>query len=191
MYEVWKTANLNNASQLITTVNHDIEKMPADIGQIDAIDIVERGTVVDFGCGVGRNTFYLAEVCGTVLGFDFPNMLEMLRNRPAWKTHSNIKLFSVWSELAQLDFDTVYCCISLQHLCTKDIQYYIGEFAKKAKNLYVHGRDFNDHDGDNVWKIIAESNLWQIDSTFGAKDTLEGLFNAVRYTHSFTKWMIK
>ena len=189
MYEVWKTANLSNASQLITTVNGDIEKMPVEPNLINAISSEDSTVVVDFGCGVGRNTFYLSTICDQVYGFDFPNMLEMFRNRPVWKNHTNIKLFSDWQELSALDYNTVYCCISLQHLCTKDILYYAEEFTKKAKSLYVHGRDYNDCDNDKVCDILA--NFWKIDTIFGPQTTLEELRNLPRESHYFVKWAVK
>ena len=189
MYDVWKTVTLNNASQLITTIDHDIEKMAVDVGQMNTIAVEDRGTVVDFGCGVGRNIFYLSKICNKVYGFDFPNMLEMLQNRSVWKKYSNIELFSDWKKLSQLDYNTVYCCISLQHLCTKDILYYVGEFARKAKKLYVHGRDFNDYDNDKVCDIV--SNFWEIDTIFGIQNTLEELHNLPRDTHYFVKWSVK
>ena len=189
MYEPWKTANLKNASQLITTINHDIEKMPADTSQMDAFAAEDRGTVLDFACGVGRNTFYLAEICKQVYGFDFSNMLTMLKNRPAWKEHSNIEVFSDWKDLDALNYDTVYCCIALQHLCTKDMLFYLEEFSKKAKSLYVHGRDFNDHDNEKVCDIV--STFWKIDTAFGPRKTLEELRALPRDTHYFVKWVAK
>ena len=186
MYEVWKTVTSNNASQLITGINHDIENMAVDVGQMEAIAVEDRGTVLDFGCGVGRNIFYISKICNQVYGFDFPNMLQMLQKRPKWEECSNIELFSDWKKLTVLNYDTVYCCISLQHFCTKDILYYVEEFAKKAKILYVHGRDFNDHDNDKVCDVVSK--FWKIDTIFGPQNTLAELHNLPRDTHYFVKW---
>ena len=189
MYEPWKTANLHNASQLITTINHDIEKMAVDTPQMDTFPPEDRGTVLDFACGVGRNTFYLAKICKQVYGFDFPNMINMLQGRSAWKEYSNIEVFSEWKDLDSLSYDTVYCCIALQHLCTKDMLFYLEQFAKKAKSLYVHGRDFNDHDRDKVCDIVSK--FWKIGTIFGPQTTLEELRALPKDTHYFVKWVVK
>jgi hypothetical protein len=188
MYDVWRTVNKNNASKLIIDNYGDIEAMAVDVGQMDWIDKEDRGIVVDFACGVGRNTLYLASICDEVYGFDFPNMLEMLKTRPNYKEHSNITLFDDWQALSAKGYDTVYCCIALQHLCSKDLLYYAEEFSKHARSLYVHGRDFNDHDNEKIFDLL--SNYWKVDKICGPY-TAEQLSNLPRDTHYYVKWVVK
>lgn len=188
MYECWKNANKSNASKLITTADVDIEEMIPNKDLMNWIDVEDRGTVIDFGCGVGRNTFYLADICNKVHGFDFPNMLTMLKDRPMYTEYSNIGLYDDWKVLSEKDYDTVFCCISLQHFCSKDVLFYTKEFTRKAKSLYVHGRDFNDYNNDKMFELL--STYWKVDKIFG-NTTLEQLSVLPRHRHFYAKWVVK
>ena len=64
------------------------EKVPLDVAQ--KLDIRSTDTVLDVGCGMGLNLFYLAEKVSTVTGCDHENVIERLREKA--KSFDNVSL---------------------------------------------------------------------------------------------------
>lgn len=187
MYDVWKKVDERNASQLILGHKYDspIENMNPDSHLVDWIDKEDRGFVVDFGCGVGRNTFYLADVCKLVYAYDFPNMLNMLIERSEFKERENIEVYIDWEELRINPIDAVFCCITLQHLCTQDLRYKLYEFALLSDVIYVHGRNHNDYDKDNMFELLSEN--WVMVKEFGGAP-VEKVKKYGPDVHYYAKW---
>lgn len=70
----WRGADERNAKELILDDYETGGFIPSSF-----IKMIDKNvlTVLDFGCGIGRNLIALAEGRRYVHGFDFPNMIAM------------------------------------------------------------------------------------------------------------------
>ena len=68
-------------------------------------------TVLDFGCGLGRNFPYLTSIAREVVGFDLPPMIERCRTVG---THPVACLTSDWPEVLTRRFDLIVATLVLQ-----------------------------------------------------------------------------
>lgn len=100
------------------------------------------GTVMDFGCGVGRLTQALNEYFANTLGIDISySMVESAQNynkygeRCQYKVNTEADLKLIESE--SLDF--IYSNITLQHSPPEAIRCYVAEFVRTLKpGGYAH-----------------------------------------------------
>ncbi len=95
---------------------------------------VRRGRALDFGCGVGRITFPLAQHFDEVVGVDISSaMLDFARTRDrTGKCRFVVNSTPDLSLFADDLFDFVYCRLVLQHVEARYIPGYIREFIRVA-----------------------------------------------------------
>jgi len=121
--------------------------------------------VLDFGCGICRNTGYLSIQYPhwKVYGYDNENMLKHAADFCKQKysldlsKQSNLILTSNWEQLKPQKFDVIFAFLVFQHIYEKDINSYLKDISQMTKKLVVFGRRFNDDMVDNKYK-----NTWQI-----------------------------
>jgi len=124
-------------------------------------------TILDFGCGVGRNTFGMAShsPTWTVTGYDNADMLSHCEEY--YKLHysppipPNVHFSSDWEVVKTQKFDNIVCCLVLQHIYEDALSQYIADFKNMTKNLMVAGRRINDdpNKGRSTWTILQENGL--------------------------------
>jgi SAM-dependent methyltransferase len=112
-------------------------------------------TVLDFGCGLGRNFPYLSSIAHAVTGFDLPPMIERCRA----VTPVAIELTSDWSSLASRRFDLVFASLVLQHIEPNAGAAFLQDFAGMSDAIYVITRADSDF-GTNVLDDIAALDLF-------------------------------
>ena len=89
--------------------------------------------VLDFGCGFGRNTFYLASENKkwTVVGYDNDAMLHKTQEYSDLHypdtQFDNIQFNSDWNQIKTQTFDWIICWLVLQHIYVKDLKVYLKE----------------------------------------------------------------
>jgi SAM-dependent methyltransferase len=110
------------------------------------------GTILDFGCGLGRNFPYLASVATTVVGYDLPAMIARCR---ALATERIARLDDDWTALRRESFDLVYASLVLQHVETDACRAYLADFARMAPAVYLLTRTDSDF-GANVLDLVEE-----------------------------------
>ena len=99
------------------TPNAEIRGLEPLVGVIQSSCLARhghRGTVVDFGCGLGRNLPYLRARFDRVVGFDLPEMATKLRADPAAAGYD-----AIHDERAALlaePVDVVYDSVVWQHI---------------------------------------------------------------------------
>lgn len=165
-WQATESMSLDSIVNLIVTGKTAKEAKPDSWIFTTIGDSTESLRVLDFGCGVGRNTFAMANYAPMwqVHGYDNEQML--LRAREYYSLHytgsypSNIYFSDNWNLIKSYHFDTILCNLVLQHIMEQDIATYVKDFKPMADRLVVTGRRFNDDkDGRSTWTILAEQGL--------------------------------
>lgn len=115
-------------------------------------------SVLDFGCGVGRNFPYLKSIASQVVGFDLEPMIARCR---ALATETVDRLTSDWEDVSRRRFDLVFASLVLQHIDTDTCRGYLKDFAQMAPAIYLLTRLQSDF-GLNVLGMVAESGLFEV-----------------------------
>lgn len=160
------------------TINSDIWLVPV-IG-----DKSKSLSVLDFGCGVGRNIFDFSINCANwrFYGYDNPNMINKaneysnIRFSKNIQQYSNLEFFSDWDKLKTMKFNCIYATIVFQHIHEKDLSVYLSDIKNMTNRLIVSGRRFNDDviDGicKNTWQIL-ENNGYYPSNKYSVEGDLE------------------
>jgi SAM-dependent methyltransferase len=113
-------------------------------------------SVLDFGCGLGRNFPYLKGVARTVAGFDLPPMVERCRISAA----DAVDLLSAdWDQLKVLSFDLIVASLVLQHIEPAPVRLFLRDFSRMTSTVYLLTRNTTDF-GENLLDIVAETELF-------------------------------
>lgn len=120
--------------------------------------------IMDFGCGMGRNTFHIGitNPHWSVIGYDNEGMLskvpEYYSIHYTQSPPKNVKFESDWESLKNNKFDVIFCCLVLQHIYEDALIKYLSDFKKMTSKLIVTGRRFNDGPGNgSTWKILEDN----------------------------------
>lgn len=163
-YAVWKNATeIDAPKEILSGTDNDIHSLYKKYDRFINI-IEEKGTILDFACGVGRNTIELSKRFKLIVAYDFENMINMLKSTKVYKKRNNIKTYIHWEDVSKQSFDAIFCSICLQHVYTDDLLNYLKDFTKMSHNLYVFTRAYNDHNGDNIFMLLTK--YWNVDNTY-------------------------
>jgi SAM-dependent methyltransferase len=114
------------------------------------------GSLLDFGCGLGRNFPYLTGVAANVVGYDLPPMIARCR---ALAAHGVERLDDDWTTLRAQSFDVVFASLVLQHIDTDVCRAYLTDFARMSPVVYLLTRTDSDF-GMNVLDLVADANAF-------------------------------
>jgi SAM-dependent methyltransferase len=113
-------------------------------------------SVLDFGCGLGRNFPYLVSVARRVTGFDLRPMIARCRTRP---TAPSVTLSDDWDAVRREQFDLIFASLVLQHLDTPSIEARLADVARMAPLTYLLTRARSDA-GDSVLDVVSRLGLF-------------------------------
>lgn len=117
-------------------------------------------SVLDFGCGLGRNLQYLTTTFpyANVLGYDIPSMINKYK-----QLSMPYEVTDDWSYIEGLKPDLIYSCTVLQHLDLTELVKFLNFAAMNAKYVYLHTRCYNDvaRDWRNARGGINVASLFQ------------------------------
>jgi SAM-dependent methyltransferase len=116
----------------------------------------DLGTVLDFGCGLGRNFPYLTRVARLVVGFDLPPMIERCR---AVSPIQPAVLSAEWDAIRTQRFDLIFASLVLQHIEPAPARAFLRDFASMAPLVYLLTRTQTDF-GEPMLRIVAETGLY-------------------------------
>lgn len=117
-------------------------------------------SVLDFGCGLGRNFPYLKTIARRVDGFDLPAMIDRCR---ALATERVNDLISDWDAARTRRYDLVFVSLVLQHIDTDECRRYLADFARMAPHVYLLTRTRTDF-GAVMLDLVAESGTYETDA---------------------------
>lgn len=131
--------------------------------------------ILDFGAGVGRNTYELVEKFNstTVYGYDNPDMLNYFIEYGSVKYNKlpyelpRLVINSDWEFFKPIKFDCILATLVFQHIYEDALTIYLNDIKTMTKRLIVSGRRFNDDIVDCQYK-----NTWQIMEKRGYYPTL-------------------
>ena len=167
-FNAWLDVNVYNLNQVVDLVltNGTYETIKSDIWLTELIGEKDKSlSILDFGCGVGRNIFDFSNIFPKwkFFGYDNSNMIDKANEYSKLKfgktinDYSNIEFITDWNKLKMQRFDCIYATIVLQHIHEKDLNVYLQDIKLMTKKLVVSGRRFNDDMVNGVYK-----NTWQI-----------------------------
>ena len=113
-------------------------------------------SVLDFGCGLGRNFPYLKTIASRVEGYDLPPMIERCR---ALATEPVSDLTSDWAVTRTRRYALVFASLVLQHIDTGECRRYLADFARMAPHVYLLTRTRTDF-GAVMLDLVADSGLY-------------------------------
>jgi SAM-dependent methyltransferase len=158
--------DINTVTNLILTGCKPNEAYPDDWFFKFFGDANQPQTILDFGCGLGRNTLKLAKEYPnwTIVGYDSESMLEKVQEfaniNYDGEIPPNVQFISDWEQLKCRKFDKIAAIIVLQHIFESDLVEYIKDFKQMTHFLFVAGRRYNDDKGKrSTWTILEEQGL--------------------------------
>jgi len=115
-------------------------------------------SVLDFGCGLGRNFPYLLAIAQSVAGFDLPPMIERCREVAG----GMVALLSPdWNQLRQLRFDLIFTTLVLQHIEPDPARAFLRDFSSMTPSVYLLTRTDTDF-GENLLQIVADFGIFDV-----------------------------
>ena len=155
MKQFWESLTAETAPDaIITNAKHTVETLH-EIEQ-EGWEFLPRGeSVLDFACGVGRNSYRLQQNFKNVYCYDLPNMIEIMRSTEKFrKDGTYLRVYDNWDNVSWRRFDVIFCCIALQHIYEEELMMYLSDFTKMAKNIYVFTRSYNDDNKKNMLELL-------------------------------------
>lgn len=116
------------------------------------------GAVLDFGCGLGRNFPFLAQISASVVGYDLPPMIERCRQ----VCPEPVTLTADWEAVRARRFDLVFASLVLQHVEPRPLRAFLTDFARLAPAVYLLTRTTTDF-GERLLEVVAGLDLFEAD----------------------------
>ena len=123
---------------------------------VPTIPLPPAASILDFGCGLGRNFPYLKTIAARVNGFDLAPMIARCRALAAEPVDD---LFDDWNDLKTRRFDLIVATLVLQHIPPDACRSYLQGFAAMAPAVYLLSRTDSDF-GTNVFADVAGSGVF-------------------------------
>lgn len=118
-------------------------------------------SVLDFGCGIGRNFPALKARCQRLYGYDIPAMIEACRKHCR---ETGVVLTDEWSDVASRRYDLTVASFTFQHVRSREaLRYYIASLSRVSDYLYVNGRHWgDDEDCGNILGTILDGGCFEL-----------------------------
>jgi 2-polyprenyl-3-methyl-5-hydroxy-6-metoxy-1,4-benzoquinol methylase len=126
-------------------------------------DVTDKLRILDFGCGMGRNTFELSlNRPWEVVGYDNSSMIKHVGEfcqtwyKKPMSDFPDVSFTDNWDELRTQKFDCILCCLVFQHVPEVDICRYLEDFKNMTKKIVIYGRRAHDSIDGNTWRIMEK-----------------------------------
>lgn len=176
------------AKEFEETVNQDMEGIRKEF-----LDLLEEGdTILDLGCGSGRDSLVFYE-----LGYDVTPVDASEEMCQLAEIHTGLEVLKMTFEEMDFDnvFDGIWACASLLHVPKKELSDILTKIAKALNDkgiLYMSfklgdfegfrgERYFCDYTEDSITEVLKDNGRLEIVRFWETKD--------VRSGHSDEKWL--
>jgi SAM-dependent methyltransferase len=112
------------------------------------------GSILDFGCGAGRNLKYLIEHYTNVYGYDYPNMLKLVPRETL--DSKNLILLNNLNGVLARTYDEILFSLVLQHIHPDELRDILGEISSLASRFIIHSRIWVDFTLEPIMPILEE-----------------------------------
>lgn len=144
-------------------------------------------SILDFGCGVGRNTFWLAGHGHFVTAFDLPNMIEALKRDPRMPKLSNrIHATTDWRNIRLKTYDAILACQVFQHIPKDVLEEYLDALRVMSGHMFVNSRSYLDNNDGQVFPVLEK--YFEIDESLTPAVWVNGARHCTG-EESFQIWM--
>lgn len=132
----------------------------ADFAFLREIKRLRFDSVLDFGCGLGRNITPLTKVFQHVDGYDLPAMIQRLKENEAGVYNSARIMSSDWPVFRKRRYDLIVSELVFQHIFEMELITYLHDVAAMSPYLWLLTRSWNDDYRKNNMKIINDTGLF-------------------------------
>ena len=154
MSEFWE--NLRDEEEaldaILTGYKGKVNDMP--VYEDVTSNLISRGSVLDFGCGAGRNLKYLVSRYEKVYGYDYPNMLKLVSRET--RSNKNLILLDSLDNVLLRNYDEVLFSLVLQHIHPDEIRSILGEITLHSRRFIIHSRVWVDFTFEPILLILEE-----------------------------------
>ena len=138
-----------------------------------------KGSILDFGCGAGRNLKYLVNNYSWVYGYDYPNMLSFVPRETL--EYKNLYLTSDYNKILDHMYDEVLFSLVLQHIHPTEIEFILESIILRSPRFIIHSRTWVDFTFEEILPILLryldiESIEYQRDPNSEKDDHFIGVF---------------
>lgn len=156
MSEFWSTLTDKGEmlDAILTGYEGDIAHMPVYSDVIEALQPSVDKTLLDFGCGVGRNLSYLKDHYKSVYGYDFPNMLKNVP-RETLKSQ-NVYVSSSLDDIYSRKYDDILFSLVLQHIHPEELETILTQLRFRASRFIIHSRIWVDFTFEPIMPILEK-----------------------------------
>lgn len=153
--EFWANVNVGNAGDAILTgYKGDFKDMPVYDNVISLMGSGDRA--LDFGCGVGRNVLALSKTFKQVIGYDLPNMIDLVPEENRSENREEIRYTTDWELLRREQFNAVLASLVFQHIEDNELENYLIALSGMTDKLVLHSRTWIDHSETKVLPIVEK-----------------------------------
>jgi len=150
MKDFWLSTNKENAGdRILTGYVGKFKDMPSSEWLLDFAGT--RNHVLDFGCGIGRNSVGLSKNFKKVVGYDLPNMINLIPKNNRLK---NIKYTSDWEQVKNKKIDVILASLVFQHIHDNELVEYLKDMVKMTNTIVLSSRTWIDDTNSQVLDIV-------------------------------------
>lgn len=113
-----------------------------------------HGSILDFGCGAGRNLKYLVNHYERVYGYDYPNMLQFVPRETL--EYKNLYLLDSLDKVFIRKYDEILCSLVLQHIHPDEMRHILEELTLHSSRFIIHSRIWVDFTFEPIAHILAD-----------------------------------
>jgi SAM-dependent methyltransferase len=137
---------------ILTGYKGDAINMPVYGEVID--NLRHAGSILDFGCGAGRNLKYLIDQYEVVYGYDYPNMLKFIPTKT--RDVNNLILLDSLDKVLLRNYDEILFSLVLQHIHPDELHEILRELSLHSRRFIIHSRTWVDFTEEDIMPILEQ-----------------------------------